>query len=170
MQRNKIIIITGSTASGKSTVAKLLCKEYSKCVRLDVDRVKHFVESGFKYNETKEGKAQWYLCTKNIVLLAKNYLKNGYVVVIEGVLRNQENWQIIFEELKPQHKFLLLADKKYLYLRNSKRDKKFKMLKKDIDEHIKEFGHNFYHKYFTVVNNIDLEKTVDYVSKVCRKS
>lgn len=167
--KNTLIIITGPSASGKSAVAKLLSKKYKKAVRLDIDRVKHFVENGFIYNESKEGKKQWKLCTNNIILLTKNYLKNGYVVVIEGVLENQENWRKIFKELPTLNRFLLSSSKKELYSRNKTRSKKFIMLKKDIDQHFSDFNDKFYLKYFSLIENVELDKTVESIYKICRK-
>lgn len=169
MQKNKIIIITGPTASGKTTVAKLLCKKYKKCVRLDIDRVKHFVESGFKYDDSKEGIKQWQLCTENVILLTKNYLKAGYVVIMEGVLWPKENWQKIFKEFSTRNRFLLTVPKKDLYSRNKTRDKKFRMLKKDIDEHIADFSGKFYKKYFGVIKNNNLNDTVQKIAKISSK-
>lgn len=134
-----LIIITGPSAAGKSIVAKALCKKYKKSVRLGIDRIKHFVVGGFDYSVSKAGKAQWSLCTKNIILLAKNYLKSGYVVIIEGVLDGKENWQKIFKEFKPKYKFLLLTNRTDLQARNSKRNHRVRMLKKDIDRLFKEF-------------------------------
>ncbi|KKQ27438.1 MAG: hypothetical protein US42_C0009G0028 [Candidatus Magasanikbacteria bacterium GW2011_GWC2_37_14] len=158
-----LIIITGPTASGKSTVAKLLCKKYKKCVRLDIDRVKHFIETGFRYDNSAEGKKQWNLCTENILVLTKNYLKNDYTVIIEGVLGNTENWQKIFKILKPKYKYLLLVDKKELFARNDKRDLKLKMLKKDIEYHYKMFLQDFYLKNFEIIENNNLHETVEYI-------
>lgn len=158
-----LIIITGPSAVGKTAVAKALCKKYKKSVRLDIDRVKHFVTSGFDYSTSKNGKAQWSLCTKNIILLTKNYLKNGYVVIIEGVLDGKENWQKIFKEFKSKHKFLLLANKIDLHVRNSKRSQQTRMLKKDINRLFGEFLKDFYLDNFEVVENKNLEKTVEYI-------
>lgn len=162
-----LIVITGPSAVGKSTVAKELCKKYKKCVRLDIDRVKHFVVSGFDYGDSKSGKDQWNLCTKNIIQLTKNYLNEGYTVIIEGVLGNAENWQKIFKALKPKHKFLLLADKKDLFVRNNQRDLKFKMLRKDIEVHSKMFLEDFYLKNFKEVENSNLYETVGKILKFC---
>lgn len=170
MKKNKLIIITGPSAAGKSTVAKLLCKKYKKSVRLDVDRVKHFVESGFIYNESKEGKKQWKLCTNNIILLVKNYLKSGYLVVLEGVLDGKENWRKIFREFKTENKFLLSSSKKDLHLRNSKRSPQCIMLKKDIDRLFKEFNDNFYLENFKLTENKKLNETVESIYRVCQKS
>lgn len=170
MYNKNLIIITGPTASGKSTVAKMLCKKYKKAVRLDIDRVKHFIEAGFIYNESKEGKEQWKLCTKNIILLVKNYLKAGYVVVLEGVLVGKENWRKIFKEFSTYNRFLLISSKKDLYTRNAKRTEQFIMEEVDIDEHLKVFQDKFYKKYFGEVENNNLGDTVEKIAKTSQKS
>jgi len=163
MSKN-LIIITGPTASGKSTVAKLLCKKYKKCVRLDIDRIKHFVETGFKYDNSVEGKRQWNLCAENVIFLTKNYLKNDYTVIIEGVLGSIvdiKEWKMIFKELKPKYKFLLFVNKNQLNLRNKMRDKKVQLTRKDIDRHFSKFSSEFYKNYFEVIENNNLTETVE---------
>lgn len=160
-------IITGPTASGKSTISKELCKKFDKCVRIDIDRVKHFVERGFIYDKSVEGKKQWELCAKNVALLAKNFKDNGYVVVIEGVLLF--GWSIIDKILKCDNKILILPDKEALYVRNTKREEKFRMTNGEIDEHVQMFSEKKFSKKFLVLNNTDwtINKTVDEI--LCHK-
>jgi|GEM_PF-6703022 len=165
MKKQNLIIITGPSAVGKTAVAKELCKKFKKSVRLDIDRVKHFVASGFDYSNGKIGREQWDLCTKNIIQLTQSYLKSGYTVIIEGVLMNNENWQKIFKEFKSKNKFLLLANKKTLQARNSQRNAQTKMLKKDIERLFVEFLKDFYLKNFEVVENNNLEATIKNIYK-----
>jgi len=132
---SKIIVITGPTGAGKSTVAKLLCKKFPKCVRLDIDRVKHFVESGFIYDESEQGVAQWDLCANNVAMLTKNFFNEGYNVVVEGVI---DGWEIIFDAVNVEKKFLLFPDKEVAKKRDKMRDEFFQQGDNDVERHFRE--------------------------------
>ncbi|MBI2798501.1 (d)CMP kinase [Candidatus Saccharibacteria bacterium] len=60
MTANKFVVaITGPTGSGKSAVAKRLAKQIPDCANIEVDNIKHFLVSGFKYDILPDGKKKW---------------------------------------------------------------------------------------------------------------
>lgn len=104
-----IIAITGPTGSGKSTIAKEIAKRVDKCVSIDVDVIKHLIHSGFIYDETPEGIAQWELLGTNIVQLARNFHESGYNVIINGYL-NKPAWSKLQSFVSFDSKLMLLPD------------------------------------------------------------
>ena len=158
-----LIALTGPTGSGKSTVAKALCQKFDKCVRLDVDRVKHFVVSGFLYDESMEGKKQWELCSKNVVDLAKNFYSEDYTVLIEGFF-SKEEWEYVFAHLPETKPFLLLPNESVIIKRDKSRDPKWAMGEVAVQEHLKEFENSFYDD-FNQINSSDttVDETVEMI-------
>ncbi len=140
---NRIIAITGPTGSGKSTVAKALCKKFDKCVRLDIDRVKHLVESGFVYDDSEDGKAQWVLLTKNIIDLCNNFFNAGYNIIIEGYIDLESpGWPGIFSELGVPYRFLLLPSVDVVKSRDKMRQPDFQMGDRSVMKHHEYFSEN----------------------------
>jgi broad-specificity NMP kinase len=163
----KIIAITGPTGSGKSTVAKLLCKKFDKCVRLDIDRVKHFVESGFVYDDTPEGKKQWALCVKNVIDLSKNFVNEGYNVIIEGYIdRESPGWPEVSVELPVDKAFLLLPNLAEIKKRNKSRDPKIFMEDIDVERHYEYFSQEKEDNFIVLdTSNQTPEETVKIILK-----
>lgn len=94
------------TGSGKSTTAQLLAEQVDTCVNIDVDLVKHFIVSGFRYEEA-DGVDQWRLLGKNLGMLAVNFHQENYNVIINGYLREQA-WAEIEKHVNFTHTFLLM--------------------------------------------------------------
>jgi uridine kinase len=104
-----ILAITGPTASGKTTVSRLLAKKIGRCVNIDADDIKHLIATGFIYNDTPSGIAQWQLLGKNIGMLTKNFTDEGYSVIINGYI-NEPAWDEITSMVRINWKFLLIPD------------------------------------------------------------
>jgi adenylate kinase family enzyme len=131
-----IIAITGPTGSGKTTISRLLCKKFDRCVRVDIDSVKHFIESGFYYDESVKGKQQWALLVKNIIDLVKNYQEAKYTVIIEGYIDiGFPGWSDIFAACEVSHKFMLLPSIEENIQRDLKRPKDIQMSENNVRQH-----------------------------------
>src|SRR4051812_44877857 len=103
-----VLAIIGPSGSGKSAVASNLAKQTEKCVNIEVDHIKHFVVSGFSYELTPEGTKkwnfdQWELVGDSIGLLADNFLKAGYNVIINGYM-DEPGWRKLEGHVTPTHK------------------------------------------------------------------
>lgn len=82
-----LFIITGPPGAGKNTIAKALAQKVKRCVVIDVDLVRWMVIKPHKAPwEGHEGKSQQELGVKNTCMLAKNFLKQQYNVVITDVV------------------------------------------------------------------------------------
>lgn len=145
-----ILAITGPTGSGKSTTASRLANEINQCVNIDVDLVKHFIVSGFRYEEV-DGIDQWRLLGKNLGMLAENFHQGNYNVIINGYLREQA-WAELEKHVTLNHTFLLMPTLEVTRARNLGRDTKDQMDNESVLRHYEFFAN---HKYYTNFTKLD---------------
>lgn len=141
---NLVIFITGPTGSGKTTVSKMLTKKINKCVNIDVDHVKHMIEYGFTKKELSNGTidwqySEWKLVGDSISLLAQNFIKEGFSVVINGYI-GDEGLFSLNKKLNLTHKFLLLPDIKIIQKRDVNRSENLKMGSEMVQKHYDKFN------------------------------
>lgn len=83
----RVIVLTGPPGAGKNTVAQIIAKGRSKCAVIDVDLVRWMILQPHKAPwEGNAGKEQQTLGVQNACLLASNFLKEAYEVIILDVL------------------------------------------------------------------------------------
>ena len=164
-----IIAITGPTGSGKSTVAKQIANSVSNCVNIDVDVVKHFIHSGFIYDDSPEGIAQWELLGINLGQLAANFKQAGYNVVVNGYL-NVPAWSKLQSFVSFDSRFLLSPDIQTIIERDASRSEDDTMGEKAVRTHNTFFSTDPYFDDFIKINSTEhtVQETVaiilDYVN------
>ncbi len=83
----KLLLITGPAGAGKNTVARILADSIERCAVVDVDTIRQMLVKPHKAPwEGDEGRKQQMLGVLNAILLAKNFYKNDYTVLILDVL------------------------------------------------------------------------------------
>lgn len=152
-----IAAITGPTGAGKSTVTQELAKHLSNAVNIDVDQVKHFIVSDFRYEDGDSGIDQWRLLGKNIGMLAKNFHDDGYDVIINGYLR-QSSWEEMSRHIEFTHKILLLPDVETVLKRDKGRNHDDQMGDQAVKDHHAFFSSEQYSD-FQKINSAD--QTID---------
>ena len=83
---HRIYLITGLMASGKSTVAQLLCEKLEKSVHLRGDLFRRMIVSGradMRENPSTEALEQLYLRYQLTAQTAKMYFDHGFSVVMQ---------------------------------------------------------------------------------------
>lgn len=82
-----VIILTGPPGAGKNTIAQIIAKRRNQCAVIDVDLVRWMILQPHKAPwEGNEGKKQQMLGARNACLLAHNFFKEAYEVIILDVL------------------------------------------------------------------------------------
>jgi hypothetical protein len=149
-----VLAITGPTGSGKSTVAEKLAKQVDRCVNIDADHIKHMIVSGFYKDETNPGGwsfNQWGLVGDSIGLLAANFLKEGYKVIINGYI-DEPAWTNIQKQVTITHKVLLLPHLDTVTQRDAGRNEDVRMGKDAVNEHHAHFSSDDFFSDFMILD------------------
>ncbi|HIW79432.1 MAG TPA: AAA family ATPase [Candidatus Bilophila faecipullorum] len=88
MYQGRIIIITGSPGSGKTTVAKIIAKEsdFTKSVHIHTDDFYHYLSKGAIPPHLPESQKQNSIVVEAFLETAKCYARNGYDVIVDGII------------------------------------------------------------------------------------
>lgn len=151
MTKPILIAITGPTGAGKSTTAQLLARQIDNCVNIDVDLVKHFIVSGFRYEEP-HGLDQWVLLGKNLGMVAANFQGQNYNVIINGYLREQA-WTELEKYITFTHSFLLLPALDAVQKRNGGRKPEAQMDEDSVLQHYDFFSNHTYYTHFARIDS-----------------
>lgn len=120
-------IITGLPGVGKTTTAKLLAEHFPKSVHLGGDTVQHFIVNGLVWPDEKprkEAKDQLELRDKNLIALANNFYKNGFVPIIDVVIAHKSELEQYNRDLVVKPKvYMLDCGTKEMAARDRKREK-----------------------------------------------
>ena len=84
----KIIIITGTPGSGKTTVADALCAQLEKSAHVPVDFFRKMIKAGYAspHRWNAEVERQYALARKNAASTAANIARAGFTVVIDDIV------------------------------------------------------------------------------------
>ena len=151
MNKPFVLAITGPTGSGKSTIGEAVAKQSHHCVNIDADHIKHMIVDGFYEDKNNAGGwsfSQWGLVGDSIGLLASNFLKEGYSVIINGYI-DEPAWSAIERHVVLEHKVLLLPELEKVVERDNGRNDDIKMGSNSVAQHFQHFSSDNYFKDFT---------------------
>ncbi|MGG5370877.1 AAA family ATPase [Enterococcus sp. AZ196] len=88
MTQGRIVIITGTPATGKSTLASLLAyqSDKEKSVHMHTDDFYHFIKKGRIAPHLKEAHLQNKIVINAFLEATKVFAKNGYDVIVDGIV------------------------------------------------------------------------------------
>lgn len=98
-----IFVISGVQASGKSTVANLLARRFSRGVHIEADALQRMIVSGIAWPEEPgepqgEAAVQLRLRLKNMCQLARSFFEAGFTVTLDDIILG-ERWAELQAEL-----------------------------------------------------------------------
>lgn len=88
MTKGRIILITGSPATGKSTVASILSQksDWEKTVHMHTDDFYHLIEKGKIAPHLREAEEQNGIVIEAFLEATKVFAKNSYEVLVDGII------------------------------------------------------------------------------------
>ena len=152
-----VLAITGPTGSGKSTLGEKIAKHLDRCANIDADHIKHMIVGGFYEDDNNPGGwsyNQWGLVGDSIGLLADNFLKEGYDVIINGYI-DEPGWTNIQKHVTITHKILLLPDIDTLGRRDVGRNEDVRMGSEVVAVHHSHFSSNSFFDDFIRLDSTD---------------
>jgi predicted kinase len=164
-----VLGITGPTGSGKSTVAEKVAKQIDQCVNIDADHIKHMLVGGFYKDDSAGGWGfnQWGLVGDSIGLLASNFLKEGYSVIINGYI-DEPAWTNLQKHISLTHKILLLPHLDTVTQRDAGRNEDVRMGDAAVKEHHIHFSSDNFFQDFIKLDTTDHteEETVSKILEI----
>ena len=88
METGRLLVITGSPGTGKTTTAALLAKESNreKSVHMHTDDFYHYLSKGAIAPHLPESNEQNRVVIESFLAAAKRFARGGYDVVVDGIV------------------------------------------------------------------------------------
>ncbi len=162
----RIIIITGSPGTGKTTTSKMIAEEsdMEKSVHMHTDDFYHYVCKGAIAPHLPESNQQNLIVIEAFLEAAMRYAYGGYDVIVDGIVGPWflEPWQKIIKKSFEVHYIILRTSKKETLRRAISRSKLDKSTNIELVESMWEQFNNLekYEENVLDITNLTVEETV----------
>jgi len=168
-----VLAITGPAGAGKSTIGEKLAKRLEKCVNIDADHIKHMIVSGFYIDENYPGGwgfSEWDLAGESIGLLAQNFRKHGFSVIINGYI-DTSGWENIEKITSITYKVLLLPHSDTAIVRDAGRNEDMQQGEASIRRHHEHFSTSEFFNDFTKIDSTahSVDETVQEILDIMKE-
>jgi len=170
----KVIVITGPSGAGKTTVSEEFTKRNKTYANIDVDHLKHMNPNAFTKVINDDGSedfpySAWRLLGKKTAILAKSYIDYSLDVIINGYLE-VEAWEEIEKQITIDYRLLLLPAESANIERDSQRTKEVQMGQKAVKRGQKHFKEERFFKKFELIDtsNHSLLETVELIEEMVK--
>ncbi len=101
---NQIIVISGPTGAGKTSVAEAICERFDRMIHVEVDELRHWVKAGYRHPWAGDHQAeeQLDLAVRNACAIARESVAMRYAVVITDIALPRRA-ALYYELLAPLH-------------------------------------------------------------------
>ena len=127
MIQGRIIVITGSPGTGKTTTASIIAKESNleKSVHMHTDDFYHYLSKGAVSPHLPESNEQNLVVIEAFLEAAKRYARGKYDVIVDGIVGPWflEPWLNVVRESYEVHYIVLRASKEETMKRAVERSK-----------------------------------------------
>ncbi len=171
MEEGRLVVITGSPGTGKTTVSAIIAKEseMEKSVHMRTDDFYHFLSKGMIPPYLPESNDQNLIVIEAFLEAAKRYARGGYDVIVDGIIGPWflDPWMNVVQEGYEVHYIVLKADKAETLKRAVGRSKLDVETNMELVEIMWEQFHNLGKYERNVVNttNLTVRDTVSVIKK-----
>lgn len=127
MNRGRIIVITGSPGTGKTTTAAVIAEQsdLEKSVHMHTDDFYHYLSKGAIPPHLPESSEQNLIVIEAFLEAAKRYARGGYDVIVDGIIGPWflEPWLNLVQEHYEVYYIVLRASKEETMKRAIERSK-----------------------------------------------
>lgn len=169
-QKNQIIIITGPSGVGKTTISKKLSQDLDNSVYVSLDTLRSFVKNGYQspatFKQTAAVIKQSSLARNCALFIAKVYYKNGFNIIIDDVLY-EKSFVFWTKKLKSYNfKIIVLKEEIKTIIKRNTLKKTGRLDKKVIVYLKKQFDELSPNKDLHFIKNNNINKTVKNIKKI----
>ena len=175
MEQGRIIIITGSPGTGKTTTSAAVAKKSTmeKSVHMHTDDFYHYLSKGAIPPHLPESNEQNLIVIEAFLEAAKRYVRGGYDVIVDGIVGPWflEPWLKVAQGGYEVHYIVLRASKETTIKRAVKRTKLDGKTNMELVETMWEQFNNLgcYEANVIDTTYLSVEKTVSLIKEVIWK-
>lgn len=171
MKQGRIIVITGSPGTGKTTAASIVAKEsgMDKSVHMHTDDFFHYLSKGAIPPHLPESNEQNLVVIEAFLEAAKRYARGGYDVIVDGIVGPWflEPWRALAREGYEVHYIVLRAGKEETMRRAVQRAKLDRKTNIELVETMWEqfYGLGRYEAHVIDTTNCSVQETVSAIQE-----
>jgi len=172
MNTSRIVIISGSPGSGKSSVSKILAENsvYDQAVHMHTDDFYNYIRKGYISPWLEEASNQNTVIIEAFAASVKELATGGYEVFVDGVIGPWflDPWLKLVHDGLDVRYIILRPDEQTAILRATNRNEVGALTDVDAVKHMWQFFSKLgkYEPYVVDTTNLNIEETTEVIQKM----